>query len=208
MNLMVDLVLWLTPFFAVFAGLFLSRVKKMRLQRYVLYGIILFIAFLVDLNSLKFSNYRLNIALFLSVTLIFSELFWSINRSRNKVFRKISLIVGILIFGYVFRQWFISGPVHTCSLWESQVVSEYSIRDDIYKVREQAKKQEAYGRTFKLNKCLKYVPMEKYLSKFTIPEGYDRAQFSFRWYIKKGTVMVDLIGDSDTLWTLQGGILE
>ncbi|NLL12666.1 MAG: hypothetical protein GX267_04610 [Fibrobacter sp.] len=203
----MNLMLWLAPFFVVSLGFFLSRVKRLRPQRYVFYAVILFIAFLIDLNSLKFSNYRLDIALFLFVTLVFSELFWSIKRSRNKIFNTISLVTGILIFSYLFRQWFISGPVHVCSLWESQVVSEHSRGDIKYRVREPLKNSDQ-ARTFKLYKCLKYIPMEKFMGKFTIPQGYDRAQFRFRWYKKNGAVMVDIIGDSDTLWTLQGGILE
>jgi len=207
MKFMMDLILWLAPFFAVFAGLGLSRIKKMRSQRYLFYAVILFIAFLIDLNSLKFSNFRLDIALSLSVTLILSEFFWSINRSRNKVFFTISLVTGILIFSYLFRQWFISGPVNVCSLWESKVVSEHSIGNVKYKVREPLKKNDQ-GRTFILYKCLKYLPLEKFMEKFTTPQGYDRAQFRFRWHIKNGAIMADIIGDSDTLWTLQGVILE
>lgn len=208
MNLMLDLMLWLAPFFVVSAGFCLSRVKKMRSQRYAFYAVILFIAFLIDLNSLKFSNYRLDIALVLSLTLIFSDFFWSINRTRNKVFYTISLVTGILIFSYIFRQWFISGPVHTSSLWESKVTSEHSRGNEKYRVREPLKRQRVQGRTFKLYKCLKHIPMEKYMGKFIIPQGYDKAQFRFRWWIKNGAVMVDIIGDSDTLWTLHGGTLE
>ncbi len=199
--------MWLAPFLVVSTGFCFSRIKKMRSLRYVSYAVILFIAFLTDLNSLKFSNYRLDIALFLSVTLIFSEFFWSIIRFRNKVFIAISLVTGILVFGYIFRLWFINGPDQICSFWKSQVVSEYSRSTDPgstakYKIREQVKRQKG-DRTFKLYKCLKHVPMEKLLGKFRAPEGYGNAQFSFRWYVKNGTVMVDLIGDSDTLWTLK-----
>jgi hypothetical protein len=180
----------------------------MRSQRYIFYVVILFIAFLTDLNSLKFSNYRLDIALFLSVTLIFSEFFWSIIHFRNKFFFTISLVTGILVFGYILRLWFINGPDQICSFWKSQVVSEYSRctepgSTDKYKIREQLKRQKCQDRTFKLYKCLKHVPMEKLMGKFRAPEGYENAQFSFRWYVKNGTVMVDLIGNSDTLWTLK-----
>ncbi len=208
MNLMVDLILWMAPFIVVLAGLGLSRIKAMRSQRYVFYAVILFIAFLIDLNSLKFSNFRLDIALSLSVTLIVSEFFWRMVRSRNKVFFTTSLVIGILIFGYQFRQWIISGPVNASYLWESQVASEHSTKDAKYKLIEPFKMKYANGRTFKLYKCLKYLPMEKFMEKYTTPQGYERAEFSFRWYIKNGAVMVDIIGNSDTLWTLKEGILE
>lgn len=208
MNLLMDLVLWLAPIFVVSTGFFLSRVKKMRSQRYFFYAVILFLAFLIDLNSLKFSNYRIDIALFLSVTLVISEFFWGIIGSRNKVFRTISLVSGILVFSYVFRHWFVSGPLHICSLWESKVVSEYSGRNGRYHVREQLGKQGNQDRTFRLYKCLKNIPMEKFIGKFRTPDGYDRAQFNFRWYIKNGAVMVDIIGGSDTLWTLKEDFLE
>ena len=97
MKIVMDLMLWLAPFFLVSGGFCLSRFKKMRFQRYVFYAVILCVAFLIDLNSLKFSNHWLNVTWFLSLTLIFSEIFWSVNRFKNRLFYSISLVMGILI---------------------------------------------------------------------------------------------------------------
>lgn len=208
MKIVMDLMLWLAPFFLVSGGFCLSRFKKMRFQRYVFYAVILCVAFLIDLNSLKFSNHWLNVTWFLSLTLIFSEIFWSVNRFKNRLFYLISLVMGILIFSYTFRQWLIRGPGQVSSLWESKVVSEHSRGDDRYRIREEIKDQKTHDKTFKLYKCLRFMPMEKYKDKFKIPDGYDRAQFRFRWHVRNGAVMVDIIGDYDVLWTLLGETVE
>ena len=88
------------------------------------------------------------------------------------------------------------------------MVSEHSRGDDRYRIREEIKDQKTHDKTFKLYKCLRFMPMEKYKDKFKIPDGYDRAQFRFRWHVRNGAVMVDIIGDYDVLWTLLGETVE
>ncbi len=168
----------------------------------------MFTAFLIDLNSLKFSDYRLNIILFLSVTLVFSEIFWKLIRSAKKSIATISLITGILLFTFAYKQWVLLGPAKFSTIWESPVVSEFTRGADRYKVRELVSGQSNNDRTFKLYKCMRSMPLERFKGKFRVPEGYNNAQFRFRWYIKMGVINVELIGDSDTLWTLHDGNLE
>lgn len=203
-----DLMLWLAPVIVVSGGICLSHVKKMKLLRYIIYGAVFFTAFLIDLNSLKFSDYRLDIALFLSVTLVFSEIFWNLIRSANKTVAMLSLFAAILLFAFVYKQWAILGPAKVRTLWESPVVSEFTRGADGYKIRESVSGQRINARTLKLYKCMRHTPLEKFKGKFRVPEGYYNAQFRFRWYVKKGVINVELIGDSDILWTLHDGNLE
>lgn len=203
-----EFVLWLAPVFIVAGGLFLSNLKKIRTLRYVFYSLVLFTAFLIDLNNVIFSNYKLNMILFLVVSLFFSEFFWKMLRSKKRILVILSVISGLLLFAFEYKDWVFTGPTHFRVLWESPVVSEYKKENEIYKLRESVKSACDKSRIFKLYKCTGFLTLEKYKDQFKVPEGYRNAQFHFRWHHKASGVSVDLIGESDTLWTLSQRIYE
>jgi hypothetical protein len=44
--------------------------------------------------------------------------------------------------------------------------------------------------------------VEKKLSVYIIADGYQNAVFSFKWRLYENRIAVDIIGNTDILWTL------
>lgn len=199
-------ILWLAPVLASATGVLLSLIKDFRKIRYCVYFVILFIAFLFDLMSLSFTSDIMDTVFLLIVALSLSEIYWKLFRFKNRVFYTLSVVIGLFIFIFAFKPWFSGGPENVKRNWESQIVSEHTRHAVKYTVKEiKVLNKKRLLRKFRVNKNSKYLPLEKLIGTYTVPEGYYNAEFRFNWTTKENKFGVDLIGDKDVLWTIGEG---
>lgn len=199
--ILFDYFFWLSPVFMIISGVLLAHTIIFIRQRYVIYAVVLFLAFLFDLTGISFISDIADKVLLLTATAIITEFYWRIFcLNRNRLLRSVSIMIGIGLFLLSFNSWIFSGA-NNANL-KSEILSRYQIKDKTYIIKEFKNPEDGYARTFSLNKCLKHFPLEKFLKSYKIPDGYENAEFKFQWVLRKNILCVDIIGDKDQLWTL------
>jgi hypothetical protein len=199
-----QMLLWMTPFFMLGIGFLTSMVKRFRLTRYGIYCIILLIAFLFDLQSKSFCNDKFDLVFTQFVVWVFADFFWRIIRRKNRVVRIIGLTAGLLLFFWNYHEWIFVGPVSLNRLWNAQVVAEKSAKKTVYYVKRRCQARFRKEPVCNLVFLKQVTPafLEQRIDLFTIPEGYETAQLTFIWQQVEELQTVQVVGNSDTLWTL------
>ncbi len=201
----IFIVLWLSPLALIAAGYFTSRIRRFQWTRFCLVCLVLFLAFLFDLQSLSFSSEAADLALSFAVLLALSDLIWRVARKKNRIVRAAAVVTGVTLFAAAYHAWFLSGPrfaearISAECLARQKGKKEYVIRKRIFHGVWKADSTKLVLYRRRLGSLL-----EQRCSYYTIPEGYENASFSFAWSRTESAGVVRIIGDADTLWTLTG----
>lgn len=198
-----DFLLWLSPLFTVFAGLLLFFFKKFKKIRIATCLVVLFVTFLFDLTSISFQSDYYDLMLLLLATLFVSEVFWNILRIKQKKIIVVFLVLGIAGFFLTFKEWINQGPVYVTESYNTSIISRYAKDDQNYILKENNKSNAYKTKTIKLYRLIKLFHLEQHRGTFQVPDSYLCASFKFKWRLADSGVMVDLVGNSDTLWTLK-----
>jgi hypothetical protein len=198
MNTSMVVLKWLLPFFVIVLGFLLHNITWKRKIKFALYSVVIFSAFLCDLNKISFVNDAHDkIAGFAFMVIVFDCIFSFFKNKANKV-RIVANSVVMLIYLVLHLNWIFSGPNKNQTYWNSGIVSIHDYTTDSMVLKEKKTKI----RKFILSKRLRVRPFEKYVHSFAAPDGYYLAQFTYKWkQTAKGT-MVDLYDDSTLIWTL------
>ena len=199
-----QILLWLTPFFMLGAGFLTSMVSRFRLNRYGIYALILFVAFLFDLQSKSFYNDKYDLIFAQLVVWVFADFFWRIIRRKNRYLRIGGFVVGLLLFSWNYHEWILVGPKSLNRLWNAQVLTEKNEKNTIYYVKRRCPIRFRGNSSCNLVLLKKVQPtfIEQRIDLYQMPEGYEKADINFQWQRIEELVTVQIIGDHDTLWTL------
>jgi hypothetical protein len=196
--------IWLLPCIVVAAAFFTSGIKRFRFGRLGIYFVVLFSAFLLDLQSLSFRVDRIDFALEMTVLFVIADFFWRGIRKRNTVFRIGVLALGLGFFCLKYIDWFFAGTASVDALKETMHLSTFKAHQKIFFVKEHLEfsLKKARSPNITLYRTFKVSPLEQQIDRFEVPEGYENTPLSFSWTTTPQSVSVQIIGDSDTLWTL------
>lgn len=190
------------------AGFLTSTIKRYRYTRLGIYATVLFLAFLFDLQATSFYDDKLDIVFSLMTLLVLADFFWRGVRLKFMIIRYGSLAAGCALFIWAYSGWMLQGPGGIHCRWEKEEVASNAGANGKYHIKEEvvSEKDTTLAREFVLyrNRLLPFL--EQQCHEYRIPEGYEKADFSFDWKNADQTVEVQIIGDNDTLWTLTGWV--
>ena len=203
-SMLYQTLLWLAPLLMVATGFGTSIITRFRLVRYGIYTLILFIAFLFDLQSKSFFNDKYDLLFSQFFVWVFADFFWRIFRRKNRILHFAGLGIGLLLFIFNYYEWLLIGPAFLNRVWNTRICTEKSEKQSDYFVKERRPVGLGEKTTRNLILYKKSVPqfLEQKIDQFKIPEGYETAVLSFSWQRVEELVTVQVIGDHDTLWTL------
>ena len=199
------LILWLCPLFTVVIAFFTSGIHSFRFRRYAIYLVVLFLAFLFDLQSLSFTS-ELGDILFAQCTLLMlADFFWRGIRMKNRILRFGALAIALVLFVVGHSDWIRGGPKRVYRFFNSKIVSssEGKLAGYYVKTRGVLKVQNEEMDKIVLFKRGAFGILEQKLAEYRIPQGYEKAKFSFMWLRSQERIAVQITGDADTLWTLE-----
>lgn len=185
-------------------GFVLARLKRYNRLRAAVFAVVLFAAFLFDLLSTSFCNDRFDTGLKLLVALALSELFFRLTRFKRKGLFITALLTGALVFFWINRGWITAGPQHAHELWQDHVLTQHSLSHKKYRIKKRTIfvfcKRSYDLVLFRQGKA---ALIERELNHYNLPEGYENADYSFAWKDRTHPLQVQIIGNTDTLWTLE-----
>ncbi|KMQ50435.1 hypothetical protein CHISP_2682 [Chitinispirillum alkaliphilum] len=193
----------LFPLLVVTLGYFLCKCKLLKTQRVILYLLVLFMSFVLDLTGVSFQNDLFNVFLYFSALTIIAEIIWRIYLSNKKnLFKRLA---ATLLSSYIILNilWLIFSPAPKSRISAEQI-DTYTFNNKTYTLKKRvSRKIIGYPRhVVTLNRVVPSTPFEKQIDKYVTAEGYFFSEYSFNWGSDSRNVWVDLIGDKDTLWTL------
>ncbi len=198
--------IWVTPILVLIAGFFASMIKQFRMGRYGIYLGVLFLAFILDLQSTSFKFDVLDFVFSQLVLLVLADFFWRVVRGKAVVLRVIGLITGCVLFGLTYKEWILKGPgpASMQHVQQSKRLSEYKAHNKIFFIKEDRSNNRKSGPVCTLNllKSGQLSITEQRIDHFEVPFGYENTVFSFAWTTTTESISVQIIGDTDTLWTL------
>ncbi|MBN1759864.1 MAG: hypothetical protein JW863_16170 [Chitinispirillaceae bacterium] len=199
-----QMLLWLTPVLMLAVGFLSSMVTRFRFTRYGIYCLILFIAFLFDLQSKSFFNDRYDLIFTQLLVWVFADFFWRMVRRKNRILRIAGLVIGLVVFVWNYYEWIIVGPASLNRLWNAQVLTEKNAKKTVYFVKKRCPVRFRKESTCNLVLLKRVVPsfLEQRIDLFQVPEGYEAANLTFVWQRIEELETVQVIGNNDTLWTL------
>jgi hypothetical protein len=202
-----DGLLWLFPFIIVTAGFFSSNINHFRFGRVGLYVLVFFAAFLFDLQATSFKNDVSDSVFSLIMLLMLSDLFWRIIKLKTKILRIAGVLVGLILFMAFYHDWIADGPEGLARRHSAQVVAKYKNgKHTFYLKKKQVKNDSLTEQEYALFKERGFHLLEQYCNRYPLPEGYKNAEVSFKWKKKGNITEVRIIGDKDTLWTLDSDL--
>ncbi|HON09591.1 MAG: hypothetical protein GX089_17595 [Fibrobacter sp.] len=199
----LNFLIWVLPFLVLVCAYFGFRSKAHRKIRYLVYAIVVFIAFLFDLMGISFKADQFDSVLKLMVLFIVSEVCWNFLRLKNRIAASAHIAGSFIVFFLAYSGWVYSGPSGAQAIWKADVAGSYLSGKTMYVVKE--RKMVRLGekkRIFELHKVKNNLPLESEINTWEVPESYALAEFSFGWSTTPEGVNVDLISGGDTLWTL------
>jgi hypothetical protein len=196
--------IWLIPFFLPVVGFGLAKIPFLKKTRIVIDIIILFIAFMLDLQNNAFKSELYGILFGFIVVAIILKFSWSALKLKVKLFRYVILISGLVIFIAKYGEWMVTSA-DTVYSWHFPVsVQTHSGNASISEIREyKMVRQKKQLRIFKLVDGKKNSIIMRKLDSFTVPKGYENSPFKYRWFHDQTGINAALIGGEDTLWTLK-----
>jgi len=200
----LGLFVWILPLITIAGAFFTSGVKAFRFQRYTLYLLVLFLAFLFDLTSLSFKNDAVDLIGQQITLLALSDFFWRGVRMKNMFLRCCSPVLGVLFLIVGYHDWIVGGPTRVYRFFDSKVAS-YSaspVHGYYVKIRGILKVKAGGSDKIVLFKKGALGILEQKCVEYRIPEGYVNAEFSYHWLRLEEHAAVHIVGDRDTLWTL------
>lgn len=200
----VGIIIWSTPICMVLGGFFTSAIKAHRYFRCLTYLVILFWAFLFNLQSTSFKNDVADFAFSQAVLLVCADLFWRMVRRRNRLIRISGVVLGCTCMGLMYGNWIIDGPSSIMQVKRECRLSERKVSAKIYFVKNEWSPRHKKGEpgALLLLKSSALSPIEQRLDRFVLPQGYEAARLSFSWDSGGVPISVQVVGDNDTLWTL------
>lgn len=198
-------ILWLSPLFTISIAFITSGIKKYRFQRYWIYCVVLFTAFIFNLQSLSFSNEYYDILFSHVLLLILADFFWRGVKLKNIGLRIGAGIIGSILLVFCYKDWVRAGEEAVSRYYESIIVNRSggSFSGYYLKKRGVLKPDSIHYSHLEFYRLKTLHLLEQKLSDFYIPDGYEQARFSYNWDFQEGRIMVKVIGDNDTLWTLK-----
>jgi hypothetical protein len=199
-----SLYIWLVPFFIPLAGFFLAKIPFLRKTRIVIDVALFFGAFLLDLTNYSLKPEILSISFgFLLMAIIF-KISWSALKMKVKAFGYIVFTAGFIILFAKYGEWMINSPDVVRSWYFPAAVDKHCRDDYLFELRDYRMNREGKSyRDLKLVGSEKNSLFLKKMDSFTVPNDYINSPFKFRWNLDPTGMLVYLIGDSDTLWTLK-----
>lgn len=199
----MNVLIWLLPLVILFLSFLSFRLNAFKSLRYKIYALVLFIAFLLDLTHLSFTNDFIDTVRYLLVTLITGDLTWNVIRIRKPVLRGIAVILGLVAFGWAYFSWAIDGPDKNRNHWSRHVVSSYvNNKNRKYLLKDCLESVSSEKRVLSLFKIKKVKFLEEELRAYEVPTGYEKLNFNYKWSNTLSGVRLDLINGKDTVWTL------
>lgn len=197
-------VVWIVPVITIVVAFFTSGIIVFRFQRYVLYLLVLFCAFLFDLMSLSFKKDAIDLIGSQITLLTLADFFWRGVRMKNRFLRYSSLILGLVLFIAGYMDWIRGGPLRVYRFFDSTIAScsEGNYAGYYVKIRGILKLKTEGSDKIVLFKKGPFGILEKKCVQYSIPEGYEKAQFTYHWLKLEDHVAVQITGDSDALWTI------
>jgi hypothetical protein len=197
-----SLIIWICPFFTIISAFFTSKIKQFQNQRYTFYFIVLFIIFLLNLQTISFTNDIIDLIFTQIVLLVVADFFWRSIFMKSTFFRNSMLIIAILLLAVTYRNWTLGGPKRVGGYYTTSIVTHSTGQYKGYYVKQRQSIMKSNSSSMELYKERMVAILEKKLSSYTIPEGYRNSTFTFKWHIFNHRIAVCIIGDKDTLWTL------
>ncbi|NLE01200.1 MAG: hypothetical protein GX640_15140 [Fibrobacter sp.] len=198
---------WGLPLLLIPVSFLTYRMKNKKKKRYLVYIFILFVAFIFNLTGISFKVDFLDSTLYLVVSFIICEFCWSITRIKNRPLVTLFVICGVILFGAAYKDWLVGGPQKNNSLRATTIKDRYIIRENVYTVKERNTfTAKGMTKTIALYRDITKHPFETRIGEYVLPEGYFKAQIRYHWTRTPRGVKLNLIGDSDTLWSLGDGL--
>lgn len=202
-----DVVLWISPFILLSAGFFTAGIRRFRFGRIGLYVLIFLAAFILDLQATSFKTDVMDSIFSLIVLLMLSDLFWRIVRLKTRVLRFAGILVGLILFITFYHDWITDGPEGLTRKHSAEVIANHQNgKQKFYLKKKYVKNDTLTEQAYVLFKERGFHLLEQYCNRYSLPEGYENAEVSFKWINKGKITEVRIIGDKDTLWTLDSDI--
>ena len=202
MSQTISVFYWLIPLFIPPVAYVSHRWLPHKKVRMALYSVVIVAAFVFDLLFISFRNQTLDTIFYLTLTLVFVEIYWSLVGLGGKKFFLISFVPAVMLYVFVNLSWFASGPVPQDRRHFS-CMDSFSRKDTTYTLKRRISRDiRVPSYEYTLNKSIPNTPFEKRLDSYVTPEGYFNAEYSYIWKVGGGTVSLNLIADEDTLWLL------
>jgi hypothetical protein len=203
----MNFLLWTLPFLVLMLSFLSFRVDLLKSLRYKIYILILFIAFILDLTHMSFTNDVFDTIRFLLVTFILGDFLWNVTRIRKPRLKIVFTILGLVSFCWVYMGWTIDGPQKNSDHWRDKLVQTYTNhKNRVYVLKERIKySTKPVTRILTIYKIKKLNLIEQQVREYKIPEGYENSEFRYGWSNTANGVRLDLINGKDTIWTLGEG---
>lgn len=202
--LISELLLYLALPVIPVVGFLLARLRRFNRLRAAVFAVVLFVAFLFDLLSTSFCNDPFDTGLKLLVALSLSELYFRFTRFKRKGLFVTAVLTGALVFFWVNRGWITTGPERAHELWQDRVVTQHALPHKEYRIKKRtifAFCKRSYALV--LFRQGRAALVERELNQYNLPQGYEDADYSFTWKDRMHPLQVQIIGNTDTLWTFE-----
>lgn len=202
-----DSVVWILPLILAAVAFLTSGIRGFRFVRLGVYVAVFLAAFLLDLQATSFKYDVLDSIFSLLVLLVFGDMIWKIIRLKTKILRVVGLLAGIVLFIAFYGSWIIGGPKGVAQKHSTEISSGFKIGKQAYYIKKRLSSADSSTRQeYILYKVRCFSLMEQYCKKYSLPEGYAKANVTFDWKKRGNIADVRIIGDNDTLWTLDSDI--
>ena len=203
--MVVHLLLWLIPILIIPFTFYTARYIPLRAPRFVAYVILLVAALVVGLNKLQLSNNVADRICDFTILFMVGEMFWAFNKFKSKKVFNFLLVIFLMCYGAFIFKWIIAGPQGIMQYWGVNVIDSREMKSGGYEIKVTDHKI-SHKRTFVLLKKVKYPFLEKRVDKWATIPGYYKSEFSYKWSNTPQGVRVDLVADSNTIWTIGEGL--
>ncbi|MDR0306402.1 MAG: hypothetical protein LBI42_06135 [Chitinispirillales bacterium] len=194
---------WILPIAVIVLGFIFNRWVPLRKVRYSLYAVILFTAFIFDLNKIAFASDTVNSLSYLTILIALSEIVWICEAKKNRLLLGGALIVFAPLFIYVYTAAMVILPF-PCHSSKNAVVDRFSCGSTAYVLRKRPSLDIFEpGHIYILCRAKGVGLFEKRVDRYTTPQGYYSACISPKHQCMADGIKIDLYVDNNyVLWSL------
>jgi hypothetical protein len=137
-------VIWFAPFLVIGIGFATSMIRSQRFIRLGVYVLVLFSAFLLDLQATSFYYDKLDIMFSQVTLLVLADFFWRGVRLKFKLIRFGALAAGIAFFAWTYSGWILNGPGMIHLKWEKKDIAFHAGNNGKYYIKDEKMGEKGY----------------------------------------------------------------
>ncbi len=191
------------PFVLIPLSYLLFRWNRFKNERVYIYLLILFSAFLFDLMSISFRNQLFGLLFNFAVFVTLAQMIWVILRLKGRIVPLVLSSIAFSSYLLITIFWLVTAQPPESRMTTRQI-DRYRAGEITYTLsRRLSRKVGGYpAYVFSLNRLIPATPFKKHLDSYVTPEGYFNSEYSVNWRETSEGVLLDLVADEDTLWSL------